>query len=658
MNFFAFRAKPPAESQQSLEDFFAKVRAVNPFIVDRAERTAEINPADQLDDIHRSAFDRLVALSKEALSFRRGLGVVLWGDAGVGKSHLLARLERWGATGSAVVVTLPLMADPERMPFALLQGVMHQLTRGRTTAVHAPTPLYDLTHAGVLAAVGGPARFPSWTVLERSFEAYVEKQAAARGAVSDPFERTVCEVLFRFFRSASRARAGKENGAVAALAVRWLAGQSLSAAEAEALELGAGRRPGETVAVTDSGQVRQVLAAITRFAAAAGKAFVISIDDTEGLTPEQVASLTTFLSGLLDAASNLLVITAGLQPALLAWHEDGLASNAAWDRIAQFTVALRPLTIGVAEELVAARMRPILAPFANAEPIAARLRQDPLFPLGRSWRDRSLGSRLDVRPRDLFRLAREGWRREQESLARSGGAEWLANWGQADAADEPTIAQDVVQKAVDLAVREAYDAHWAWLARDPQELRPDADRQAHLLESLLLQCVDAGPGYNLTGVERFASPRRHVRSTYDLILLHPGTGSRPGRTGVLFLTTLDPATATRCLRALAVDFRPPDRVFLISDERIGMPLGAGGQRYLTELRERTEVPFHLKRLTFDEHAAMDSIHAVVRLARTESLEAEPQPGVRRLVTGPEVIESHHRAGRYLACPLIRELLVG
>ena len=57
-----------------------------------------------------------------------------------------------------------------------------------------------------------------------------------------------------------------------------------------------------------------------------------------------------------------------------------------------------------------------------------------------------------------------------------------------------------------------------------------------------------------------------------------------------------------------------------------------------------------------ELADLDALMAAVLAARSGDLEAEPRPGRTRPVSEREVIESHHRHGRYLACRLLRDLL--
>src|SRR4051794_33608068 len=89
----------------SLEGFFRHVLAADPFLDNRVNAPSAQDV--DVEDIHRAAFDRLVALARAALEARRGIGAVLWGEAGVGKSHLLSRLGRWArAPGQACFVYL------------------------------------------------------------------------------------------------------------------------------------------------------------------------------------------------------------------------------------------------------------------------------------------------------------------------------------------------------------------------------------------------------------------------------------------------------------------------------------------------------------------------------------------------------------------------
>src|SRR5579872_6339242 len=115
----------------SLEAFFAHLHGVNPFLENRV--TGPSDADCDADAVHPQAFTRLLDLATQALAARRGLGAVVWGEAGIGKSHLLSRLGRWAANDHhAVFVYLHnLQAAPEHLPRALLRHVIAVLTQGR-----------------------------------------------------------------------------------------------------------------------------------------------------------------------------------------------------------------------------------------------------------------------------------------------------------------------------------------------------------------------------------------------------------------------------------------------------------------------------------------------------------------------------------------------
>ena len=85
------------DSLSRLEQFFAAVRRTNPFAADPVE-----GPPGAGADVERlgaAPFDRLTALAREACEQNQGRCAVLTGAPGTGKSHLLARLERWAGQG-------------------------------------------------------------------------------------------------------------------------------------------------------------------------------------------------------------------------------------------------------------------------------------------------------------------------------------------------------------------------------------------------------------------------------------------------------------------------------------------------------------------------------------------------------------------------------
>ncbi len=354
-----------------LEALAACVRGRNPFLDNRVHGTASLT-AD-VPAVHQASQRRVTDLAAEALAAGRGVGVMLWGEAGVGKSHLLARLAAWAGAGQAVYVMLHnLQAAPEYLPRSLLRGVVGVLSGGRSERL-AETPLYHLARAGVLQAVGGRLGWYTWVDLERAHTAWLDGLAALGPAV----DRSVHDVLFRLFRSTVRHCKGEEDGTQAALAVRWLSGDALDASEARVLGLRPPPRTEELVALADAQQARQALTALTRLAACQGLPFVLALDQVDNLDADQFGALSRFLEGLLDATPNLLVLMAGVQPTLLGWFESRVVQESAWHRIAQFEVQLQRVTADEARSIVRERLNTCLAPFVTIPEVGGPARCRP-----------------------------------------------------------------------------------------------------------------------------------------------------------------------------------------------------------------------------------------------------------------------------------------
>ena len=104
--------------------------------------------------------------------------------------------------------------------------------------------------------------------------------------------------------------------------------------------------------MADNEQVKQVLVALSRLAAAAGRPFVLAFDQVDNLDDEQFAALARFLEALIDASPNLLAVTAGVQSTLVHWRQTQVIQHSAWDRLAQFEVGLQRLTAEQSRQLV------------------------------------------------------------------------------------------------------------------------------------------------------------------------------------------------------------------------------------------------------------------------------------------------------------------
>jgi hypothetical protein len=633
-----------ARSCPTLEDCSAHLLADNPFLGNRVNGPIAVD-ADATF-LHQTAFDRLVALAEEAQRGGRGLGAVVWGEAGIGKSHLLARLARWGENSACFVWLHNLQAAPAQLPRTLLRAVTTTLTRSQSHFYR--TPLFDLVHAGVVAAVGGKLRFHSWDRLGRVFASWVERPDRNAPAGTPSVDRSVFEVLFAFYRSAYRTRVRREDGRTAALAVRWLSGQPLEPQEARALNLRPARN--EPVVLADTHQIGQVLAAFARLAICRERPFVLALDQVDNLDDEQAAAFARFVESLLDAAPGMLTVTTGVQSVLSGWHERHLIPDSSWDRLAQFQVRLPRLSVGEAGQMLAARLDGFLKPFADLEPLRRRRDEDDLFPLGRPWWLGCTVDRTEVRPRDALSWARERWLEQQDRLRGLGAAAWLAVETHPDTVAPADTSPEQWCEATDRAVEDQLANERATHCHTP--LPPDdPEPLAALLFHLLTQCRDVEPDLGLLEVERLAA-RRGVPPICDLALVQL-SDRRPMRTGVMVLTASQIDGVPGLLRRAVSECQPLDRLIIVSEQSAGLHLVERRQEYFTQMGGQ---PANLAafELTEAECAALETLNAVVQQARIGQIAIE-QPSAK-VLTAMEVIESHQRRGRYLDCRLLRELL--
>jgi hypothetical protein len=648
-----------AAAPAPLQAFFDRVLSVNPFTDNRVNGPAP-NAVD-VDAIHQAEFERLTALAREARDQGRGIGAVLWGEAGIGKSHLLARLARWAERdGQACFVYLHnLQASPANLPRSLLKAVVSTLIQGQSGNLNR-TPLFKLMYAAVREAVHhDTSRVHPWSAVERAFGRLIDGLSAHEPTRATLVDRQAYHVLFRFFQAACRTEETR-NDALAALAVRWLSGDYLDAAEARLLGLPPGPRRDDPVALADNQQIKQVLVALSQLAVYRRQPFLLCLDQVDNLDEDQVAALARFLEALIDSAANLLAVTAGVQATLVGYHQRGVIQASAWDRLAQFDVRLQRIGTAGARQILSARLRHFLEPFRHLEAVQQQAQHDPLFPLGEAWAQAAFQDRIELRPRSVLNEARAGWQQEQEAQRAGGGPTWLAEWGRPSgraangpAPPEPGVKQ--IEEVIDRKVEQKLAEHRALRQAEPHTLPADGDNLSGLVQALLEQCQRVGPLHGRLEVERLPHPRYGPRPAFDLLVRHrSGEGNQETRVGLLFLTTASGQSATACLRRLLEDDRPLEYVLLITDQRQPMPLGNKGEEYLAELRRGGR--FRHVELSFADYAGLDALQAVVGLARSGDLEVEEAPGKTRRLSEREVMESHQRRERYLRAAVLRDLL--
>ena len=405
-----------------MDEFYRRLLQSNPFSANAVNDPsgAEVDVAT----IHGRQFDDLIGYAQEANRQRGHLGQVVWGEPGIGKSHLLARLCRWANQGNRAccIFLHNIQPDPESLPRYVLKCVIHRLILGRERRFHG-TPLYWLVTRFVRRAL---ERFPVPDVPPKARQArdayrrFVEE--ALRDNPSAGVEaRAIYEVLFRFFLSAYGGRWGDGDKAVASLAVRWLAGEDLEREEAAELALRCAEETANPVSLPGKQAIESVLIVLAELAWHRGQPFVVCFDQVDNLTREQLAALTQFLHPLIDHACNWLVVFSGVQQRILEYVREGVILRAAWERIAQDErgIQLSRIDRRQARQLLEARLERFLNPLMALPAVRQRVQEDILFPLGQAWFDDRIGGLLEFRPRDVINWARDRWHEQQRQFGDS-----------------------------------------------------------------------------------------------------------------------------------------------------------------------------------------------------------------------------------------------
>jgi hypothetical protein len=545
---------------------FNRILTFNPFTDNRVNAPAE----DDLDvsELNRVTFERLAALAREALAGQRGIGVMLWGEAGVGKSQVLSRLVRWARDEGACPLYLHnLQASPSNLPRVLLRSVVSQLTWTERSSFGS-TPLFQMIGTALRQAFGETGGLQSWSVL---------RQGLLNVLVGDPSgpsdaglaDITVPDVFFRFYRSVHRAAQRKEDGTTAKLAVQWLRGEPVPAQEAhDLLGLPAARHADAIVVVEDAQRVKNILAALTRLAAACEQPFLLCIDQVDNLEEEQAGALARFLEALIDSSRNLLVVSAGIEPTLTGWHDEGVIQDSAWDRLAQVQLQLAKLTPMQARQLIETRLRHFFEPFEEVAGLRRRRFEDALFPLGTRWFEQCLGDSVEVRPREILNAAREAWYREQGWLEQQGGPGWLGDWQQRQTGEEAflppvQLSEQELNEFIDRTIADRLSEHVNAIRGRPS----DRDSLAEVVVQLLQECQRLDPTCALSQVLRPEEVGDESPSAYHFFLDHQRADGAEVRTGVVIAAGASGNSLFYTLTRLLEDMEPPPRLLMITNEK-------------------------------------------------------------------------------------------
>lgn len=630
----------------TITDFVHGFRGSNPFA---KNRVSEIADADvDVPGINEKPFLRLKRRASEAPELDRGTGVLLVGGAGMGKSHLLARLCQWATreSGATAVFLHNVVASPEHMPRYLLRATISSLA-GHSPEAYPQSRLYEILNRAIahqLKAEGQDTGVPAVPLRLATL------RGLGRGLPS--VENQVMTALAGFLEAAADAgNPSAERRARAAVA--WLSGESIEEHDAAALGLPVTDEEGSTL--LHDGSLEAVFRVLARLARVGESSFILCVDQVDNLNDEQVSALAAFLHLLIDHTPNLLAIVSGVKQSMVRFSEEGVIPEAAWDRIAHHRVELARISPAEARELLTARIEHFMRPFRQVPELAELRRRDPLFPLDEAWLTRRLGEQRELRPRDVILWARDRWEEQQDHLDQEGVDAWLKAWPEGETSRRkrptaPPTAEDAIGKLVRNKLLESI--HQRKLR--PETLPPDADNLAELAQELLEHCR-GDSRYSLIGLS--PCPARGKKPAYAFYADERRDDDVTIKNGVTFITTENKTAATYALKRMLEDGSPPDKRILVTDEeRRPLTLGAKGREYYDQLLALENDRFLHIELDFESYAGLDALAGVLGSARVGDLELEYPPGTTRALEEASVLEALHRNNKFIAQPLLRELL--
>jgi hypothetical protein len=626
------------------EDFFRALRDSNPFSKNRVSEVNDVESEDQ-KLIHVDAFQALTSRIERVRRNRASAGVMVLGAAGLGKSHLLAHMCQWARReGRCTAVFLHnVLASPPRMARYLLRATVSALAGSRPEA-YCESDLYQLLNHAVRAQLqaagrsGVPSKELRLETLRRLFHGSSE-------------DATIVHVVSEFLEAAVEAGngiAGAEQRA--ATAVEWLSGEVIDPEDAELLGLPAASEDGALLA--DDVGIEGVFRVLATLARASDRVFVLCVDQVDNLDGDQVTALAAFLHVLVDHTRNLVIVTSGVKQSMLGFHDQGIIPEAAWDRLAQYTVELRRIDAGRAREIVETRIGKFTQPFRTLPAIATLRTRDRLFPLDDGWLSGRLAEGIEFRPRDIISWAHNRWEEQQSRLEQHGQVVWLNAWPNEGpvTADTETPFEKVIDSLAGMKLSERAQQRLL----QPEQLPPDADNLATLVATLLGHCK-GDDRYSVQAVER-SNPKRGPH-TYDLVVREKRPDGKLVTTGVLFVTSNNKTSVAGSLRRIVEDKHPPDHRILVTDEeRRPLPLGPRGVEYYEQLRKLGASKFLHTKLSLAEYASLDALAGFIASARVGDLDIEHPRGRTRAVSEAEAIEALHRGERFVANRLLRELL--
>jgi hypothetical protein len=496
--------------------------ARNPFLLDRVD-SAWDGAFTDVDSINQAAFAQCINTIATVRATRQSRGLLLTGEPGSGKSHLLRRLRHAvGAAGKDCFVYVPPVAMATRLYCELLQRVVGDIIRQSHEG--AATQLESMVVRALLRDGSRLTPMQIWSDMRRRWP----PGPALFARLENHFEQLTLRIrldpdialVLRHYLSEHRRID----------AYRWLTGMSVAEAVLERL--------GVSHTLEEDADARSALFALSTLTGDAS-VLVLAFDQLEGmqLGPDDLEGVRGFGNAVADLLINCRNIAAvSCVQQYFRADLDRALPRAHMQRIAQDLGRIDLLRPQDAEALAAARVA------ADAHVNAARLalQETPLWPLTAAGLKAALAPFVGggMTARSVLNAARglfDKWQGGDGEPAR------------------PPIAAGLAAQ---------FESQQAWAARQPADESTFADGLLKLLD-----------------LERPNRVRRSKCRGIDLELEQPD-----GPTGIAVCQTQNMTRFAARLKQVgdALERGAIRRAVIVRDERL--PVGAGAKVTLSRLR--------------------------------------------------------------------------
>ena len=649
---FAALEKTKARSEHPFVD---RILASSPF--QRVRVTDPTHVEFDVSSIHAEAYQRIMQAADDSLTATQQFlkdpdrvpelvpesGLLLLGDAGVGKSHLLARVgKQCNKAGDGFVYLHNMQVRPCDLPRYVLKCFVNSLAFDRRDNFHH-TPLYKLIDHAICnaAQVIGVTQ-----VTVKNLE-----QAIAGFARYLQGDEAIFRVIFRFyFHSRLQLESKDKNrsthhGKIAAIAARWLKGDLVEAQHGKSIGILA--RPGTEILEMADHQIQDAIITIARLAAVSKRRCILCFDQCENIAADSLQELSQFLQGLIDhgTPTNLVSIVAGVRSELLARLDQAVISTAAAARLnATRPVELRFLTRDEAKTLIHDRLHEFFERSSEiSEDAKPFFRNDSLFPLGEQWLAEMMGDIAGFRPRDLMIQANDRWRVNQVAIRELGAEQWLKQWSQSKVVPpEKVVPPQNVHAEILSKVEEEKNRQLL----QPGLLPPDGGNMKGVIEKLLGYCVAAPQRYSLRQVASGPRP--------DELKVVEKCGDQVVRNAAKVVVTGSATSTAARLRQL-IDTVDMQRRVLVTDQRCELAMGAAGKSYFNSLTALGGGFKHYN-LSLAQYAEMHAMLAVIGEAHSGDVEVRGANNKLRRITPEEVVECFHEQDLFRKQELLAEFL--